>query len=139
MDSGIKAERLYQDLLRLSRQVHGPDNSTTISIEMKYAAIKKRYVLIKSGEGKKFEVLMREKESDSYVALQHRAFSVSSSEVVVCNGTPVICYGSLGDIRSWNEENECYEVHFEDTMEPLMIPCEYIHISFDLPERTYSC
>ena len=153
---GIEAERLYQKLLIISRQTHGPGNQTTESIEVDYNAAKKRSVLIKAKEGKGFvmteegthfcEAVMYEKGSDSYIVLQYKAFSVSSSKVVVPNGTPVICHsmtgqekhlnGKIGDVRSWNMETECYEVHFEDKSiaEPHMVPCKDIRIVFDLPD-----
>ena len=82
--------------------------------------------------------------SDSYGMLKYKAFSVESSNLIICNGTPAICHsmmgqekhlnGKLGDVRSWNDENECYEVHFGDKSiaEPQMVPCKNIHIVFDM-------
>ena len=92
---------------------------------------------------------MYEKGSDSYIVLRYKAFSVSSSKVVVCNGTPVVCHsmmeqekhlnGKLGDVHSWNEEEQRYEVHFEDIDEPRMLPRENIRIAFDLLDVEANC
>ena len=52
-----------------------------------------------------------------------KIFQVVANEVVPILGTSIICHGlyssnnlngRIGDLRSWNENWDCYNVHFED-------------------------
>ena len=58
---------------------------------------------------------------------------------MVCDGMKKATHlnGKIGDIRSYDEDNECYKVYFEEEgIEPWPVRVKFLRILFELPEET---
>ena len=71
-------------------------------------------------------------------------YTVCVDDIIIKSGTPVICHGlegtlahlngKIGDVRSYEEERDRYEVGFEDkNLQPRLVKQSNIRILFELP------
>ena len=150
----IEAERLLTKLVAISKRVHGPDHNVTKEAESNLQRCKVRCVRINSRIGV-FQALRYEEDGKKCVVQgpianprniqEGGTLTVDSSDVLrFALGTPVVCdglkkathlNGKVGDLRYWDEDNECYKVHFEGGgLESMR--AKFLRILFELPEET---
>lgn len=83
--------------------------------------------------------------ADPRNAQEEETLTVDTSDLRFVLGTPVICHGlktlthlngKIGDLRSWDEANECFKVHFEDKkLVPCLVKDNFLRILFELPDE----
>ena len=77
---------------------------------------------------------------------EEETFTAATEEFEIMSGAPVVCHwledylntlnGEIGDLGSWDEEIDCYEVHFEDKgLELCSVKRVNIRILFELPDE----
>ena len=102
-----------------------------------------------------FQALRYEKDSDAYIVQgpianprrvqDEQEYTLRADIVPIRLGTPVICHGlkgtlahlngKIGDLRSYEEEKDSYEVHFEDKdPQPCFVKHAHVRIVFELPD-----
>ena len=144
----VEATRLLKSVLATSNQVHGPSHRLTQEIEGMLKRGNRRWVKVSyyPDEANKLRAL-RYSEVYSKLVVQgaNETFDVAVKDVRFELGTPVVCHrlkGSLGhlndkigELRSWDDESECFTVHFEENnLGPHSIKQDYLRIVFDLPD-----
>ncbi|KAL7429293.1 hypothetical protein ACHAXM_001621 [Skeletonema potamos] len=149
----LEAERLVQNLVVTSNQVHGPAHQCTRNAFESWTCIRERLVFVKS-EQKVFQALRYEDDGETCVVapltatdkdLIHVAFSVKSGDLIPGPGTPVVVHGlrlrskshlngKIGDLRAHSGKRRCV-VHFEEDLEPTEVMHENVRILFALPEK----
>ena len=170
LDQVIEAERLLTKLVAISKRVHGPDHQLTKKAESDLQFQKVRYVdVTRNDKWERFQAL-RYDESGKKCILQgpitdecsrnvqeERTLTVATEDILFADGTPVICHGlkdamshlngKIGDARCFVEENNTYEVHFEDksvqlcllyrgaTALSVFVKPENLRILFELPDE----
>lgn len=161
-DRSIESERLLTKLAAISKRVHGLDHWITKEIESDLHTNKERFVKIKSRNGKQlFEALRYEQDGKKCVvqgpiaeprnAQEEETFAVDTADLRYALGTPLICHGlkiagrpkkathlngKIGDLRGWDDETNCYEVHFEDKkVGTRLVNRKFLRILFELPNE----
>jgi len=151
---GIESERLLTKLVAISKRVHGPDHPITKSAKSNLQQFKVRYVRIQSRNEKEIFQALRYEEGGGKCVVQgpiadprniqdEVTFAVdNTADLGFGLGSPVICHGlkkathlngKIGEIRSYDEDNECFKVHFEGGgLEPMR--AKFLRIVFELPE-----
>lgn len=147
----IEAERLFTKCVALNRRIHGPHHENTGDAEQALRICQEREVIIKTENGDQIFLALRYlTESDEYVVQRegenYTPFTIDASELHPVLGTPVVCHGlkkdlchlngNIGDVRSWDEENECYQVHFDGkNLEPCPVQRRNIRVLIELPSE----
>ena len=153
----IEAERLLTKLSVICKRVHGPHHDVTRRAESGLQRFKVWYVKTKHlNERKRFQALRYENDGKKCIlqgpiaqprnVKEEKSFAVATKNITYCYGTPVVCRGlenpfshlngKIGDVRSWDDETDCYEVQFEDkNVEPCSVHHKNIRILFKLPDE----
>ena len=78
---------------------------------------------------------------------EERSLTVATEDIRFADGTPVTCHGlkdamshlngKIGDVRSWVEKDNSYEIQFEDKSlaEPCFVKHENVRFLFELPDE----
>ena len=158
---GVRAERLLMKYASISRRVCGPDHQMTQDCESTLKDAKVRMVTFAVQDDDDIKIrhfqVLRYEEGMKRLAVKgpidfddprspegEESFTVDLYAVQLALGTPVVCYGleesdsylngKIGDVRSYDEEEDYYEVCFEDSdLEPAFLCPENLHILFELP------
>ena len=153
----IEAERLLTKLVAICKRVHGPEHDITKRVDSNLQNCKVRCVKISSRIGV-FQALRYEEDGEKCVMQgpiakprniqEEETLTIDNTSDVLRFplGTPVVCNGlkkathlngKIGDIRSYDEDNECYKVHFEDEgLEPWSLRAKFLRVVFELHEET---
>ena len=153
---GVEAERLFTKVVVTSTQVHGSEHRLTKAIESKFQLCKVRVVGIKSLVGVGiFQALRYEEDGKTCIVKgpittprntdEEEPLVVATEDLILVAGTPIVCHGlgisshlngKIGDLQSWDEETDCYKVHFEDKgLELCSVTRENVRILFELPDE----
>ena len=151
----VEAERLLTNLAATSKRVHGPHHGLTQNVASDLQICKVRYVQIKyQNEWKAFQALRYKEDwkkcivqgpiADPRNIQDEKTVTIATEDILPDLGTPIVCHGlesaphlngKIGDLRSHDEETDCYEVHFEDKgLAPCSVRRENIRILFELPD-----
>eukprot|EP00984_Skeletonema_dohrnii_P001427 scaffold454_cov158-Skeletonema_dohrnii-CCMP3373.AAC.2 len=140
----IEATRLLLKLVKIGRQVHGPDHNCTSDAVSSLNKVKERLVIVKS-QMSWYVVLGYENDGSDCVLKGHLPESADDpqeegsdpilpgkgvavipiTDILPLPGTPVICHGlrlrssshlngKIGDVRSLDVDDEKCLVHFEE-------------------------
>jgi hypothetical protein len=152
----IKAWRLLNKLIPLSQQIHGSEHKQTLNLQKLFDKV--HLVVVRNQDNDVFRALRY--EGDQCVVQgpirQPRIFSaekvlkvtVHDDNIMLSEGTPVICHGlkneeylngKIGECRGFDKDATeiRYRVLFDDkSIPPKSVKPENLRILFELPETT---
>jgi hypothetical protein len=152
-----ESERLSNEMVAISRRVHGPDHDVTRQAQTVLDTCRTRLVKIMTVCGSKaYQVLSFSDGEGKYVVKgpvsksrtpgNEKITKVAIHDIhMLARGTPVVCHGlknavhlngNIGDAIDFDFKTDRYLVHFEDkSLKPSLVKPENLRILFDLPDK----